>query len=131
MVKENVFAFGNRREALIKKFMESYNVTENKAKVWARQETNLLMAKFKETKYLEAGVEEYEWRCVHMPHQPSPTAIYKPGEVRYSHAILEGKIFSWKNPPVTTRPGEKQRRNNPGQDYQCRCFALPLVRFKK
>jgi len=130
-VQDNVFVKGNRRESLIKGFMESYNVTENKAKFWARQETNLLMAKYKETKYTEAGVNEYEWRCVHMPHQPSPNAIYKAGEVRYSHGILEGKIFSWKDPPVTTPPGQSQRRNNPGQDYNCRCFALPIVRFKK
>lgn len=130
-VQDNVFVKGNRREVLIKKFMEEYNVTENKAKFWARQETNLLMAKYKETRYTDAGVDEYEWRCVHMPHQKTANGVYKAGEVRYAHAILEGKIFSWKDPPVTTAPSEPQRRNNPGQDYNCRCFALPIVRFKK
>lgn len=128
-VSENVLA-GNRRENLIKTIQESYNVSENKAKFLARQETNLMMAKFKETRYVNAGVPEYEWRCVHMPHQSSPTSIYKPGEVRYSHGILEGKIFSWQNPPVTTPPSQPARRNNPGQDYNCRCFAIPVVRFK-
>lgn len=130
-VQENVFVKGNRREALVNMFMDSYNVSVSKAKFWARQETNLLMAKYKQTKYEEAGVPEYEWRCVHMPHQLSPTEEYKPGEVRYSHGILEGKIFRWSDPPVTTPPGQPERRNNPGQDYNCRCFALPIVRFKK
>lgn len=130
VVQDNVFKTGNRREALVKGFMHSYNVTESKAKFWARQETNLLMAKFKETKYVEAGVPEYEWRCVHMPHQPTPKTPYKDGEVRYAHGVLEGKIFKWSDPPVTTPPGQIQRRNNPGQDYNCRCFALPIVRFK-
>ena len=88
------------------------------------------MAKYKETKYVAAGVPEYRWGCVKMPHQSSPQAIYKPGDVRYSHGILEGKIFSWNNPPITTPPGEPERRNNPGQDYNCRCFAIPIVRFK-
>lgn len=130
-VYDNVFAKGNRREALIKGLQASYDVTENKAKFWARQETNLLMAKYKETKYVEAGVPEYEWRCVHMPHQPSPKVPYKAGEVRYSHGILEGKIFRWENPPITTAPGQPVRRCNPGQDFNCRCFAIPIVRFKK
>ena len=129
-VNDNVFS-GVRRENLIKSFQESYGATYNKAKFWAHQETNLLMAKFKEVKYVDAGVPEYKWACVHMPHQKSPNAIYKPGEVRYSHGILEGKIFSWNDPPVTTAPEQPQRRNNPGQDYNCRCFAIPIVRFKK
>lgn len=129
-VKDNVFLKGNRRHALIKNFQTTYNVTENKAKFWAKQETSLLMAKFKQTQYEDAGVDEYEWRCVHMPHQPTPQSIYKPGEVRYSHGILEGKIFSWNDPPCTTAPGQAKRYNNPGQDYNCRCFAIPIVRFK-
>jgi SPP1 gp7 family putative phage head morphogenesis protein len=130
IVNQNVFEHGNRREVLIKHIQDTYNVTENKAKFLARQETNLLMAKYKQTKYEDAGVDEYEWRCVHMPHQPTPQSVYKPGEVRYSHGILEGKIFSWKNPPCTTAPGQAKRYNNPGQDYNCRCFAIPLVRFR-
>lgn len=129
-VKENV-NLGIRRENLIKIFQESYGVTYNKAKFWAHQETNLMMAKYKETKYVSAGIPEYKWACVHMPHQSSPQAIYKPGDVRYSHGILEGKIFNWNDPPVTTPPDQAQRRNNPGQDYNCRCFAIPVYRFKK
>ena len=128
IVQENVFS-GIRRENLIQGFIDSYGVSKSKAKFWAHQETNLLMAKYKETKYVEAGVPEYKWACVHMPHQSSPKAIYKPGEVRYSHAILEGKIFSWTDPPITTAPGQTQRRNNPAQDYNCRCFAIPFIRI--
>lgn len=130
-VKDNVLVEGNRRETLVKQFVDSYHVSESKAKFWARQETNLLAAKFKEVRYTQAGVNEYEWRCVHMPKQPTPNIPYRAGEVRYSHGILEGKTFSWDNPPITTPPGQQIRRNNPGQDYNCRCFALPIVRFNK
>lgn len=128
-VSDNVFS-GIRRENLIKSFQENYLVTYNKSKFLARQETNLMMAKYKESKYVAAGIPEYKWACVKMPHQPSPQSIYKPGEVRYSHGILEGKIFSWNDPPVTTPPDQPQRRNNPGQDYRCRCFAIPILRKK-
>lgn len=128
VVQENVFA-GNRRENLIQGFIDTYGASQNKAKFWAHQETNLMLAKYKESKYVAAGIPNYKWGCVKMPHQSSPQAIYKAGEVRYSHGILEGKIFSWNDPPVTTPPGQFQRRNNPGQDYNCRCFAIPVARF--
>jgi SPP1 gp7 family putative phage head morphogenesis protein len=113
---------GDRREGAVKTIQDSYGVSANKAKFLARQETSLLMTKFKETRYLDAGVKEYIWGCV------AGTARHP---VRPSHKILEGKIFRWDAPPVTTAPGEPQRRNNPGQDYNCRCFAKPIVRFDK
>lgn len=110
---------GGRYEDLVKVLQRSYNVTYNKAKFWAQQETSLLMTKFKETRYVEAGIEEYRWGCVvGSPNHP----------VRPSHKILEGQIFRWDNPPITTPPNEPARRNNPGQDYRCRCFARPVYK---
>jgi SPP1 gp7 family putative phage head morphogenesis protein len=118
---------GNRFESVVKTIQRSYGVSHNKAKFLARQETSLLMTKFQETRYTEAGVLEYRWGCVKMPHDKVPGEHMK-GNVRYSHGLLEGKIFRWSDPPVTTNPGEPTRRNNPGQDYNCRCFAIPVVR---
>lgn len=119
-VQKSAFA-GNRYGSLIDTIQKSYGVTARKAKFLARQETSLLMTKFKESRYADAGVMEYRWGCV---------AGSKNHPVRPSHKILEGKIFRWDNPPITTMPDEPQRKNNPGQDYNCRCFARPLVRFK-
>jgi SPP1 gp7 family putative phage head morphogenesis protein len=115
-------AAGNRYEATIRAIQESYGVTARKAKFLARQETSLLMTKFKQVRYQAAGVNEYRWACVAgSPKHP----------VRPSHRALNGKIFRWDAPPITTGPGEPVRRNNPGQDYNCRCAAIPLVRFKE
>lgn len=109
---------GNRYEDMIKTIQKSYGVSHNKAKFLARQETSLLMTKFKETRYQEAGVNEYIWGCVAgSPNHP----------VRPMHKRLEGKKFRWDNPPVVDEQGNKK---NPGQDYNCRCFARPVVRFK-
>lgn len=117
---------GNRRESLVKGIQKSYGVTERKAKFLAKQETSLMMAKFKESRYTAAGVDEYRWYCVKMPHDKSPDQ-HTPGNVRYAHGILEGQIFRWDTPPVTD---EKGKRNNPGQDYNCRCFGRPLLRVQ-
>lgn len=116
-VQKSVFT-GNRYESLIKTIEQRYQVSENKAKFLARQETSLLMTKFKETRYVEAGVNEYRWGCV---------AGSKNHPVRHDHKILEGDTFTWNNPPITNR--KTGARNNPGQDYNCRCFARPIVRF--
>lgn len=108
---------GGRYEDMISTIQKSYGVSHGKAKFLARQETGLLMAKFKEARYLDAGVDEYIWGCV---------AGSKNHPVRPMHKRLEGKKFKWNNPPITD---EKGNRNNPGCDYNCRCFARPIVRF--
>lgn len=127
-IKKSVFA-GNRYESAVRTIEKSYGVTERKAKFLARQETSLLMTKYKQTRYEDAGVNEYKWGCVHRAHDQNPKK-HTPGNVRYSHGLLENKIFAWNNPPITSNPGEPARRNNPGQDYNCRCFARPIVRVR-
>lgn len=109
---------GVRYEATAKMIQKSFGVAERKAKFLARQETALMMSKFKEVRYAEAGVNEYIWTC-------SKGAPGHP--VRPMHKALDGKRFLWNNPPVTSSDG---KRNNPGQDYNCRCYARPVVKFK-
>lgn len=118
---------GNRYGSAVQTIQDSYGVSERKAKFLARQETNLLMAKYKEVRYQSIGVNEYKWHCV------SGTKLHP---VRKRHRALadaskKGKTFNWNNPPVTSEPGEPERRNNPKQDYNCRCSAIPVVRFRK
>ncbi len=43
------------------------------------------------------------------------------GKVRADHAANNGKIFAWDNPPET---------GNPGEDYNCRCWAEPYKEGK-
>jgi len=110
-------AKGLRYEDLVKTIQHSYGVTSAKATFLARQETSLLMTKIRQVRYTDAGVNEYKWRCVAgSPAHP----------VRPMHKALDGKIFAWDNPPVTDEQGH---RKHPGQDYNCRCIAIPIVRF--
>lgn len=126
-IRESTYA-GNRRESLVKIIQSSHQSSIKKAKFLARQETRLLLTKYKQTRYEEAGVNEYRWGIVNRPVQPSRSAPYLKGEVRHDHGILAGKIFRWDTPPVTNT--ETGARNNPGQDYNCRCYAIPIVKFK-
>lgn len=108
---------GDRVEDIAKEIYKSYGVTERKARFLARQETSLLMTKFKQTRYEAAGVNLYKWACV---------AGSDAHPVRPMHKALEGKVFDWTSPPVVNDNGD---RKNPGQDFGCRCFAIPIVKF--
>ena len=85
------------------------------------------MAKFKEVKYKQVGVRKFIWKCV------AGTTNHP---VRPSHKICDGKIFSWDNPSELDKNGlikvggvRKPSDNNPGEDYNCRCYAKPIVEF--
>lgn len=128
---------GERLETLIppiyqvtRTIQSSHESAMKKAKFLAGQESRLLLTTYKQAKYEEAGSESYLWRCVHRPHDTSPNAHAK-GNVRYTHGLLEGKEIAWNDPPVTSNPGEPVRRNHAGRDYNCRCFARPLIRIRR
>ncbi len=125
-VKKSYFA-GNRYGSLVESIQKSFGVTVNKAKFLAQQESKLLSSKFQEVRYGEAGVDEYKWNHV------TGTAEHpvRPRHFQLGEDSKRGTIFRFSDPPITTEPGQPVRRNNPGQDFRCRCFAIPIVRFKK
>ena len=110
---------GNRYEGLIKDIQDSYGVSQSKAKFLARQETNLMTVKLKENRYKDAGVNEYRWVCV----KGSPLHPVRP-----EHQKNNNQVFSFDNPPIVNKNGD---RKNPGEDYNCRCTAIPIVRFNE
>lgn len=119
MIKANALK-GLRFEHAIASIQKSYGVSERKAKFLAKQETSLLMSNLKKARYTGAGSNEYRWRCVAgSPKHP----------VRPSHKKLDGTIQRWDAPPITTGPNQPVRRCAPGEDFECRCTAIPIVRF--
>ncbi len=119
MIKANALK-GLRYEHAIASIQKSYGVTERKARFLAKQETSLLMSKLKKARYTGGGSHEYRWRCVAgSPKHP----------VRPSHKKLDGTIQRWDSPPITTMPNQPVRRCAPGEDFECRCTAIPIVRF--
>lgn len=111
IVEENQFK-RNSNESLIKQIQDRYGVKESKARFLARQETSLLTAKYRKLRYLDAGVTKYRWSTSH------------DDRVRKMHKDLDGQIFSFDNPPIVNKKGE---RKNPGEDFGCRCIAIPII----
>lgn len=113
-VEANVF-IGYRAEKLRKVIKENYDVSDRKAKFLARQETSLLTSKYSELRYKEAGVTEYEWSGVDDSRE------------RADHKKLNGKIFRFDSPPIVDEATGK--RANPGEDFNCRCRAIPIIKY--
>jgi SPP1 gp7 family putative phage head morphogenesis protein len=110
-------ASGFRVDTQIKHIQDSYGVTASKAKFLARQETGLLVTKLQQVRLQSAGLNEYKWVCV----------AGSPGHpVRPMHKKLDGTIQVWDNPPRVNEQGD---RKHPRQDFGCRCYAIPVVRF--
>lgn len=116
MVQQNVYS-GNRYENLIKSIQDSFEVSENKAKFLARQETHLLATKIKEVRAVSSGSPGYIWKCVAgSPKHP----------VRPDHKLLDGQYIPWNDMPVVDR--KTGRKAHAGEDYNCRC--RPQIVFR-
>lgn len=112
LVEENALN-GARTDKLAKIIESRFGVTKRKAEFLADQETGLLMAKYREARYADIGVQEYIWSTSHDVR------------VRKDHASLDGKRFFFSAPPITNK--DTGARNNPGEDYRCRCVPRPIV----
>lgn len=108
---ENVFS-GFRAKRMVDTIQSEYGVTKNKAKFLARQETSLLLSKYRQDRYEKIGIGRYVWVTSH------------DARVRHRHKDLDGRIFSWDQPPIVDQA--TGRRANPGEDFNCRCVAQPV-----
>ena len=89
---------------------ERFQVSKSRAKFWAVDQTLKLHSQITKERYGSAGLKTYIW------------TTSGDGAVRESHAGLDGRVFNWADPPATNPAGD---RNNPGEDYRCRCTAAP------
>jgi len=104
---------GFRAENLIQDIQAEKKVSYNKAKFLAKQETSLMVSKYRQVRYEDAGINQYQW------------STSRDQRVRDSHKHLQGKIFRFDQPPVTDLA--TGARNNPGEDFNCRCVAIPVL----
>ena len=91
---------------------ERFSVSESRAELIARDQVGKLNAEFNQERQEQIGVNSYIW-------QSSNDERTRP-----MHRELDGQQFEWDNPPITNEQGD---RNNPGEDYQCRCNAIANI----
>ena len=93
---------GLRWESMVDQIADDGRITENRAKLIARDQTAKMNSAFNQERQQQVGIEKYEW------------STSEDERVRDSHAELDGQIFSWDDPPIVD--GEKV---NPGEAIQC------------
>ena len=112
MVEYNAYYGYSKNNNLIDRIQREFDITRNRAKFIANQETGLLTAKLNEMRLKEVGITHYKWSTSHDER------------VRDTHKDLDGKIFSFDDPPIVNKKGD---RKNPGEDFGCRCRAIGVV----
>lgn len=98
--------FGERWETMRDALLERGSVSLSRANLIARDQTLKLNGAITQTTQQAAGVDRYIW------------TTSRDERVRKAHIALDKQVFSWAAPP---EPG------HPGQDYQCRCIAMPIL----
>lgn len=100
------------------------SITDNRAKLIARDQTKKLVSNINAIRQKEAGVQKYIWRNVGDNRVVGkPGGKYPKGNAQHmDHWNREGKTFSWDKPPPDGHPGDA---------INCRCFAEPILDLEK
>ncbi|MDM3316392.1 phage terminase large subunit [Citrobacter sp. Cb220] len=115
---------GGRHENLIDLIKERGEVTRNRARFIARDQTSKLNADLTEARNVALGLDLYEWGGTGDERE------------RENHFVLNSMLCKYSDPTVYSDDGGKtwKKRSTigafigkPGEDYQCRCLALPYV----
>lgn len=96
---------GTSTKNMAKAITERFGVAESRATFLARDQTATLNAQVSSVRMQSAGITKYEW------------STSKDERVRPEHAARDGKVYEWSSPPDG---------GNPGEDYNCRCVAIPV-----
>jgi SPP1 gp7 family putative phage head morphogenesis protein len=109
----NGWTQGLRWESLVEQIQRDGDITENRAKLIARDQTAKMNAAFGRERSKQVGIERAEW------------LTSKDERVRPNHAAMEGVVYDLNGPgPLINDDGEPCF---PGDDYQCRCDFAPVV----
>lgn len=105
---------------ITKSIQERYKLSRRRAQLLARDQVSTLNSQISKMQQQDAGCTKYRW------------SDSRDSRVRDCHRTLNGKVFSWDEPPEmwydTKNSGRVYtgRRCHPGEDYCCRCVAIPV-----
>lgn len=104
---------GTRVETIQRQIQEATGASKSRAALIARDQVLTLNAQVTRDRHAAAGITQYVWRTS------------RDERVRSRHKELEGTRHAYDDPPVVD--AATGRRAHPGEDFQCRCTAEPLL----
>lgn len=102
---------GKRAGEVALELARTTEVTESRATLIARTEIAKANSSLTQARAQYVGATHYIWRSA------------EDGDVRQSHREMNGKIFRFDQPPAV----EGEGNHGPGDIYNCRCFAEPII----
>lgn len=113
LVQKNMFEGLENNVSLLKVIEKEFNVSANKARFLARNESENLISEYEIARAKEVGISQYVW-------------LSKEDErVRPLHHKLNGQTIDFENPPIVSEKGYKRHA---GQDYNCRCLMRMVLK---
>lgn len=103
-----------RAAAISKEIQRSGEVAKSRADLIARTEVARAATSLTEARALAVGSTHYIWRTS------------GDSDVRAGHRAMEGKVCAWNDPPEVDENG-RVMRFHPGQIWNCRCWAEPII----
>lgn len=118
-VRQAVVSGGEDFDKLVIEIEKQANKGRAYAEFVASDQVAKAYADISEEKQRQVGIEKYEWVAT------------SDSRTRKSHAVHDGKIYRWDEPPLLdfSLDGQTNRAPenlHPGEDYQCRCIAVPF-----
>lgn len=99
-----------------KEIQRIYDVSESRAALIARDQTAKFNGTLTQLRQQSVGVKKYRWSTsLDERVRGNPSGLYP--KATPSHFDRENLIYSWDSPPDG---------GHPGQDFSCRCQALPI-----
>lgn len=124
-VVESAWAKGERVETLRAKLQERFEVSKSKADLIARDQVLKLNAQVTRERQQASGITEYTWVTSRDERvRGNPAGKYP--DSSHDHYSLDGTRQRWDAPPQVADDGTTA---HPGEDYQCRCVAVPILSF--
>lgn len=108
IVKESLEQ-GLTQKQIAKKIMEQTGIMESRAKFLAVDQSGSILGQITKKRHEQLGISRFQWDTS------------GDERVRETHKELDGKIFSYDDPPEVNG-----RKVLPGEDYRCRCVAIPV-----
>lgn len=126
IVIQDSYRSGLSANAITKQIKDKFGVNENRARLIARDQIGKLHSDIVRDEHLSLGITEYKW------------LTSNDERVRASHKVLNEKICSWYDPTTykdSVDDKEWKKRSSiggvekhPGQDYQCRCDEIAVLK---
>lgn len=116
---------GERVETLRAKLQQRFDVSKSKADLIARDQVLKLNSQITRERQKAAGITEYIWTTSRDERvRGNPNGSYP--DSSHDHYSLDGTRQRWDAPPQVADDGTTA---HPGEDYQCRCVAVPVLAF--